>query len=50
MIKKAMELIGKYPFKQLARDPTSKNEKRVNDLLKRLEKEMVRSIRNYCQH
>ena len=37
--KKAMELIGKHPFKQLARDPTSKNEKRVNDLLKRLEKD-----------
>ena len=39
MIKKAMELIGKHPFKQLARDPTSKNEKGVDDLLKRLEKE-----------
>ena len=39
MIKKAMELIGKHPFKQLARDPTSKNEKRVNDLLKKLEKD-----------
>ena len=36
---KAMELIGKQPVKQLARDSPSKNERRVNDLLKRLGKD-----------
>ena len=35
---KAMEVIGKEPFKVLTKDPTKKNEKRVNDDLKRLAK------------
>ena len=35
---KAMEFIGKEPFKVLTKDPTKKNEKRVNYELKRLAK------------
>ena len=37
--RKALDLIGKQPFKQLCRDPTRNNDKRVNDVLKRLNKE-----------
>ena len=35
---KAMEVIGKEPFKVLTKNPTKRNEKRVNDKLKRLAK------------
>ena len=35
---KAMEVIGKEPFKVLTKNPTKRNEKRVNDKLKRLVK------------
>ena len=34
--RKELDLIGEQPFKQLCRDPTRKNERRVNDVLKRL--------------
>ena len=33
-----MEVIGKEPFKVLTKDPTKRNEKRVNDELKQLAK------------
>ena len=36
--RKVLEIIEKHPFKQLTRDPTRKNERRVNEGLKRLAK------------
>ena len=36
-VKKAMDLLSHPPFRKLKRDPTTRNEKRVNDCIKRLQ-------------
>ena len=36
---KAMDIIGEHPFRRVPRDPTGRNEKRVNGELRRLETE-----------
>ena len=48
---KAMDILGKAPFKKLKKDPTNRNENRVNNRLKRLvdkkaiDKELYQQLR-----